>query len=50
MYSLCGLLTGEGVLLLMNEFAWSKAFLISAEGADYGEVGTAIRNVSVFNF
>ena len=37
---------GEGILLLMDEMKWKKAFLISTEGGDYGELGRGVRDVS----
>ena len=30
----------------MDEFGWSKVFMISAEGVEFGEMGIIIRDVS----
>ena len=41
------MLSAEGLLLLMDEFGWQKVFMISAEGIDYGEFASVIRDVSI---
>ena len=46
MSSLFWVATGEGILLLMDVMGWKKAFLISTEGGDYGELGRGVRDVS----
>ena len=46
MYLCIVFMLGEGTLLLMQEFNWKRAFLISTKGGDFGELARGVRDVS----